>query len=58
LAASLKSVVLGGVLEGMKSPDPKLMSVAVAGVILTSALASIVPATRATKIDPMAALRA
>lgn len=56
-ALALKRI-LAGILQSLASPDPVLIAVAVAGVTLTAAMACLIPARRATKIDPMTALRA
>lgn len=44
-------------LFGLGEADPVSMSVAIAVVVLTSAAAATVPARRATRVDPMVALR-
>ncbi len=49
--------VLRNVLAGLTSNDPVLTASAVALVIATAALACWIPARRATRIDPMLALR-
>jgi predicted permease len=58
LAAALVLMrVLSSVLQGLASPDPWLVVIAAASVSITAAIASLIPAVRATKIDPMSALR-
>ena len=49
--------ILASVLEGLASPDAVLITIAVALVTMAAALACLIPANRATKIDPMTALR-
>jgi predicted permease len=49
--------ILASVLAGLASPDLSLMAIAVTLVTLAAALACYIPANRATRIDPMAALR-
>jgi putative ABC transport system permease protein len=49
--------ILASVLEGLASPDAVLITIAVALVTLAAATACFIPARRATKIDPMTALR-
>src|ERR1700689_881622 len=49
--------ILGSVLQGLASPDAGLTAIPVPLVTIAAALACFVPARRATKIDPMAALR-
>jgi predicted permease len=49
--------ILASVLQGLASPDAGLIGIAAALVTLAAALACFIPARRATKIDPMSALR-
>jgi predicted permease len=57
-AALAVSRLMGGVLSGVTSTDP-LTYVAVVAMLATSALlASYLPARRATRVDPLTALRA
>jgi predicted permease len=49
---------LASVVEGLASPDTMLITIAVALVTIAAALACFIPALRATRIDPMTALRA
>jgi putative ABC transport system permease protein len=49
--------ILASVLAGLGSPDSSLIASAVALVTIAAALACFIPACRATKIDPMSALR-
>ncbi len=49
--------LLASVIQGLASPDAGLITLAVALVTVAAALACFIPACRATKIDPMAALR-
>jgi predicted permease len=55
------TLVLGKLLESqlfeMKASDPAVMAGAMAVVLLVSVLAGYIPARRATRIDPMQALR-
>jgi putative ABC transport system permease protein len=50
--------LMGGMLSGVSSTDP-VTYIAVVGMLLISALlASYLPARRATRVDPIVALRA
>ena len=56
-AALMLTRALRNILEGLTSIDPILIAIAVAVVTVTAAVACLIPATRATRVDPMAALR-
>jgi putative ABC transport system permease protein len=57
LAASLASArLLGSMLAGLASNDPLLITIAVLLVAVTAAVACLIPARRATRIDPVRAL--
>ena len=49
--------LLGSMLFGVKTADPLTISAAVLVVLATAALAGYLPAYRATRVDPMVALR-
>lgn len=49
--------LLQGLLVGTSPRDPWMLSIAITGVVGAALLASLVPARRASRIDPMAALR-
>jgi putative ABC transport system permease protein len=51
------SRVLSSVLYGMSAVDPLSFTVAVAVLVAVAALANYIPARRATRIDPVIALR-
>ena len=53
IAARWLTTLLFGVLPG----DPLTLALTAAGLLLVSAAASFVPARRATRVDPMAAIR-
>ncbi len=56
LAAGL-AVTLSGLLYGITPADPVAWSLAVMTLLLAAALANLVPARRAMRVEPMAALR-
>ena len=58
VAASLAARLLGGVLFGIGGADPVAWSAAIGIVITAAALASALPALRATRVDPARTLRA
>jgi putative ABC transport system permease protein len=49
--------VLSGMLYGVSSSDPETYVTAVLGLMAVAAVASVIPALRAARIDPMEALR-
>jgi ABC-type antimicrobial peptide transport system permease subunit len=57
LAAAALSGVLGGLLHEVSPSDPLTYALVAAILIVAAALASYVPARRASAIDPMEALR-
>ena len=56
-AALLSSRLLKSMIFGLKSTDPISMLIVVAVLAVIAAFAGFIPARRATKIDPMVALR-
>ena len=56
-AALLGSRALASMLFGLTPSDPASMATAVAILALVAAIAAYIPARRATKVDPMVALR-
>jgi len=50
--------LLGNFLYGVSATDPVTYALVGAGLALVAALASWLPARRATRVDPMTALRA
>jgi putative ABC transport system permease protein len=56
-AALMLTRALRSILQGLTSTDPSLIAIAVAIVTATAAVACLIPATRATRVDPMTALR-
>jgi putative ABC transport system permease protein len=58
LAAWLVARSLGSLLHGVSTSDPLTYLAAVALLVLVALVATLVPARRATRVDPMIALRA
>jgi predicted permease len=56
-AASMTTRTIGGMLYGVRADDPLSMIAAGLALTLAATLASLLPARRAAKIDPIAALR-
>jgi predicted permease len=56
-AALSASQLLSSILFGLKTTDPVSLSAVVAILALVAFLAGLIPARRATKVDPMVALR-
>jgi predicted permease len=56
-SALMLTRALRNILEGLTSTDPILIATAVTMVTVTAAAACLIPASRATKVDPMTALR-
>jgi putative ABC transport system permease protein len=56
-AAMLASRLFSSMLFGLKATDPVSMILVVAVLLVITLLASYIPARRATKVDPMVALR-
>jgi ABC-type antimicrobial peptide transport system permease subunit len=57
-AALLLSPVLQPLLFDTSAHDPRLYAAVLAAILITSAMASFVPSWRATRVDPLTALRA
>lgn len=57
LGAAAVSRFLEGLLFGMVALDPTTFTITAIGFAATATLAALVPARRATKIDPLVALR-
>jgi predicted permease len=56
-AALFLTRALRAILQGLTSTDPILVAIAVGIVTVTAAVACLIPAARATRVDPMTALR-
>jgi ABC-type antimicrobial peptide transport system permease subunit len=56
--ASVVANALSSALYGVKAYDGLTYSLAIAGVAVVAAVASMIPARRAANIDPLRALRA
>ena len=56
-AVLLASRLLSGLLFGVGPADPTALSISVILLVGVAALASFVPAWRASRVDPMVALR-
>jgi predicted permease len=56
-SALMLTGVLRNILQGLASIDPVIIAIAVTMVTVTAAAACLIPAKRATRVDPMTALR-
>ena len=56
--ATLGEDAIGNILFGVSARDPLTFAVVIALVALVSLVATLVPARRATRVDPLVALRA
>jgi ABC-type antimicrobial peptide transport system permease subunit len=57
IAAVLASRALASFLYSTSTRDPSVMVMAVAAVVVITSAASLIPALRAARIEPMAAIR-
>jgi ABC-type antimicrobial peptide transport system permease subunit len=55
--AMFSSRVIQSMLFGLKNTDPTSLVIVIALLAIVGAVASLIPARRATKVDPMVALR-
>jgi putative ABC transport system permease protein len=55
--AWLSSGALDGMLYGTTATDPQTFAMAASTLVLVACLATLVPAVRASRVDPLAALR-
>ncbi|HEY6391820.1 MAG TPA: FtsX-like permease family protein, partial [Bryobacteraceae bacterium] len=56
-AAFAAGRVLGRLVEGMRPTEPSTFAIMVSVLVVAALLASFVPARRASRVDPMRALR-
>jgi ABC-type antimicrobial peptide transport system permease subunit len=57
LAATAAGRVLAGLLAGMRPPDAPTILGAASAILLVAIAASLLPARRASQVDPIQALR-
>ena len=55
--AALLTRIMGGLLHGVTATDPVTFAAVAAGLLAVAIIASAVPAWRATRVDPVAALK-